>query len=52
MTVFVYKVKNSPEDYAGYLNAFAARIAVQSKENQPKFIDAAITGQIWINCRE
>ena len=52
MAIFVYKVKRSPEDYAGYLSAFAARIMVQTKENQSKFVDAAISGQLWINCHQ
>ena len=52
MAIFVYKVKYSPQAYTAYLNSFTQRITNQPKESQPKYIQSAISAQLWINSRE
>jgi len=52
MAIFVFKVKYSPQAYSAYLNAFTERITNQPKDSQPKFIESAISAQLWINSRE
>lgn len=52
MTIFIYKFKHNPQDYQAYLEIFHQRCAQLDRPTRCRLIEAAISGQIWINCQE
>jgi len=49
MVIFIYKFRQTVEDYASYLQTFQQQLSGLNKERRKKLVEASIAGQLYIN---